>query len=53
MSAFVICTECGRGGQYGDEHGARNDGWEDLSIDGVVGPGNESEWAGHCPECSD
>ncbi|MFC6960689.1 hypothetical protein [Halocatena marina] len=53
MSSFIVCSRCGTTESYADEHVARSEGWTNLSIDGVVGPANQSEWAGLCPECSE
>jgi hypothetical protein len=50
MSVFVACEECQRSEMYDDEHAARADGWGDLEIDGVVGPADQSEYRGSCPE---
>jgi len=53
MSVDVVCSECGTSDRYEDEHEARTDGWTALRIDGIVGPANQSEWTGRCPDCSD
>jgi hypothetical protein len=53
MSVFVVCSQCGDTEEYTDEHAARSDGWAELSIDGVVGPANQSEWTGVCPDHSE
>lgn len=53
MSAFVVCASCGHTEEHADEHTARAGGWTGLSIDGVVGHANQSEWNGVCPDCSD
>lgn len=50
MSVFVSCEECSRSERYDDEHAARSDGWTDLAIDGVVGPADQSEYRGRCPD---
>jgi hypothetical protein len=52
MSVFVVCSQCGYTEEYTDEHAARSDDWTELSIDGVVGPANQSEWTGLCPDHS-
>lgn len=52
MSVFVVCENCGRTEEFSDEHAARSSGWADLYIDGVVGPANQSEWNGRCPDCA-
>ncbi|MFC7154060.1 hypothetical protein ACFQPA_01140 [Halomarina halobia] len=52
MSVFVVCENCGRGEAFADEHEARAEGWVKLRIDGVVGPANQSEWSGRCPDCA-
>lgn len=53
MSVFIVCSECEKSEEYADEHAARSDGWTELSIDSVVGPANQSEWTGLCPDCSE
>jgi len=50
MSVFVACENCTRSEMYDDEYTARADGWADLAIDGVVGPADQSEYRGHCPD---
>ncbi|WP_330632250.1 hypothetical protein [Halocatena halophila] len=52
VPCFVVCTDCGKSDSYADRHAARRDDWHELSIDGVVGPADQSEWYGLCPECS-
>jgi hypothetical protein len=50
MSVYVACDRGSRSDRYDGEHAARADGWAELSIDGVVGPADQSEYRGLCPD---